>query len=127
VQHYSGPIAPAPASLLSPPQKAIWSGAQNVFKNRCVVCHGCYDAPCQLKLRTFDGIARGASDDKVYDARSRTDSAGCATRSVCVGRKGRLDQLGCWAGRIIGTYMYGGKSSYADPATLSAFRLDKDM
>ena len=32
------------------------------------MCHGCYDAPCQLKLGTFDGVARGASGDKVYDS-----------------------------------------------------------
>lgn len=23
-----------------------------VLERRCVVCHGCYDAPCQLKLGT---------------------------------------------------------------------------
>lgn len=32
-----------------------------------MVCHGCYDAPCQLKLGTFEGIERGASAAKVYD------------------------------------------------------------
>lgn len=45
-----------------------WSGAQRVFERRCVVCHGCYDAPCQLALSTFEGIARGASKVEVYDA-----------------------------------------------------------
>jgi hypothetical protein len=61
------PVAPAPAAPLSVQQTAMWSEAQNVFETRCVVCHGCYDAPCQLKLGTFDGVARGASGDKVYD------------------------------------------------------------
>ena len=42
-------------------QTLLWSEAQRVFESRCVVCHGCYDAPCQLKLGTFDGVARGAS------------------------------------------------------------------
>jgi hypothetical protein len=32
-----------------------------------VVCHGCYDAPCQLKLTAWEGIARGASTEKVYN------------------------------------------------------------
>ena len=41
---------------------------QPILERRCVVCHGCYDAPCQLKLGSFDGIARGASKDQVYDA-----------------------------------------------------------
>ena len=44
-----------------------WSDAQAVFENRCVVCHGCYDAPCQLKLGSFEGIERGATEAKVYD------------------------------------------------------------
>ena len=38
-----------------------------ILDNRCVVCHGCYDAPCQLKLTSIDGIKRGASSEKVYD------------------------------------------------------------
>jgi hypothetical protein len=37
-----------------------------IFDNRCVVCHGCYDAPCQLKLGNWDGIARGTSKAGVY-------------------------------------------------------------
>ena len=32
-----------------------------------MVCHGCYDAPCQLKLDAWAGLQRGASKDKVYD------------------------------------------------------------
>ena len=38
-----------------------------ILDNRCVVCHGCYDAPCQLKLTSFEGLDRGASKDMVYD------------------------------------------------------------
>ena len=38
-----------------------------VLERRCVVCHGCYDAPCQLKLSSYEGLARGAHKDKVYD------------------------------------------------------------
>jgi hypothetical protein len=60
--------APQPQTVLTPEQTAMWSEAQNVFETRCVVCHGCYDAPCQLKLGTFEGIERGASGDKVYDS-----------------------------------------------------------
>jgi len=39
-----------------------------VLQNRCVVCHGCYDAPCQLKLSSPAGITRGASKELVYNA-----------------------------------------------------------
>jgi len=38
-----------------------------VLEKRCVVCHGCYDAPCQLKLSSHEGVVRGASKDRVYD------------------------------------------------------------
>ena len=37
-----------------------------ILDQRCVVCHGCYDAPCQLKLGSWDGIARGLSKASVY-------------------------------------------------------------
>jgi hypothetical protein len=38
-----------------------------VLERRCVVCHGCYDAPCQLKLSSPEGIQRGASKELVYN------------------------------------------------------------
>ena len=37
-----------------------------ILDSRCVVCHGCYDAPCQLKMSSWDGIARGLSKSAVY-------------------------------------------------------------
>jgi hypothetical protein len=37
-----------------------------ILDRRCVVCHACYDAPCQLKLGSWDGIARGATPATVY-------------------------------------------------------------
>ncbi len=40
---------------------------QPILEKRCVVCHGCYDAPCQLKLTSSEGIYRGANPKKVYD------------------------------------------------------------
>ncbi len=39
-----------------------------VLERRCVVCHGCYDAPCQLVLSEAAGIERGASKEAVYHA-----------------------------------------------------------
>jgi hypothetical protein len=46
-----------------------------VFESRCVVCHGCYDAPCQLLLSSFDGATRGASKESVYDTTRLTAMA----------------------------------------------------
>jgi len=38
-----------------------------ILERRCIVCHGCYDAPCQLKLSSSEGLQRGASEELVYD------------------------------------------------------------
>ncbi len=38
-----------------------------IVERRCVVCHGCYDAPCQLKLSSTEGIQRGSNKTKVYN------------------------------------------------------------
>src|SRR6185369_2717229 len=40
---------------------------RSVLEHRCVVCHSCYDAPCQLVLSSPTGLARGASKQVVYD------------------------------------------------------------
>ena len=39
---------------------------QPVLEQRCIVCHSCYDAPCQLLLSSHDGFARGASKQAIY-------------------------------------------------------------
>ncbi|BES72784.1 fatty acid cis/trans isomerase [Marinobacter nanhaiticus D15-8W] len=38
-----------------------------IFESKCIACHGCYDAPCQLKLTSAEGVERGASPLPVYD------------------------------------------------------------
>ena len=50
------------------------SQARSVIENRCVICHGCYDAPCQLKFTAYEGLLRGASKEVVYD-QSRLSNA----------------------------------------------------
>jgi len=45
-----------------------------IVEQRCMACHGCYDAPCQLKLDAWAGLQRGASKDIVYDG-ARLDAA----------------------------------------------------
>jgi hypothetical protein len=40
---------------------------QPVLNNRCVVCHACYNAPCQLKLSSYEGLQRGGSKKQLYD------------------------------------------------------------
>jgi hypothetical protein len=40
---------------------------QPIFTDKCVACHACYDAPCQLNLGSAEGAERGASKQVVYD------------------------------------------------------------
>ncbi|WP_165869112.1 fatty acid cis/trans isomerase [Thiogranum longum] len=55
-----------PADLLSTPVDYEHQ-VRPVLERRCVVCHGCYDAPCQLKLSSHEGLQRGASEEAVYN------------------------------------------------------------
>ncbi|MBN9669267.1 fatty acid cis/trans isomerase [Roseibium aggregatum] len=70
----SGGVAAPVWSLAAEPSPKPLSGIQDVLNKRCVVCHGCYDAPCQLKLSSPDGWLRGASKQKVYES-SRLEDA----------------------------------------------------
>lgn len=45
-----------------------WADVKPILNDRCVVCHGCYDAPCQLKLTAIEGLERGANKANVYHA-----------------------------------------------------------
>ncbi len=46
---------------------AVTSQAHDLLERRCMVCHGCYDAPCQLKLEAWEGLQRGGTSALVYD------------------------------------------------------------
>ncbi len=52
---------------LAPQTIDYWTAVKPVVEKRCVVCHACYDAPCQLKMTSIEGIERGASEVKVYN------------------------------------------------------------
>ena len=60
----------AESSLKEPVQKSGQLQLQNVKKTmdaRCAICHGCYDAPCQLKLTSYQGLTRGATVEPLYN------------------------------------------------------------
>ena len=44
------------------------SDVEPILVKRCVVCHSCYNSPCQLKLSSWDGLERGASKEKIYNS-----------------------------------------------------------
>ncbi|MGH8492205.1 MAG: fatty acid cis/trans isomerase [Moraxellaceae bacterium] len=48
---------------------------QPLFEQKCVACHACNDAPCQLNLGSGEGLQRGATKIKVYDGtRTKTQT-----------------------------------------------------
>jgi hypothetical protein len=60
-------------SQSAPERDDYYTRIQPIFDNRCVACHSCYNAPCQLNLQTYSGLTRGATKLNVYDG-SRPDS-----------------------------------------------------
>ena len=61
-----------PARYDRPPRDderlSYWRDVKPILDGRCVVCHGCNDAPCQLNLASYEGVTRGSRKDNVYDA-----------------------------------------------------------
>ncbi|MGB3725635.1 MAG: fatty acid cis/trans isomerase [Glaciecola sp.] len=69
-QYYSADIKAKPI-LIPVPTSAqnidYHNNVKPVIQQRCVVCHACYDAPCQLKMGSYAGISRGANSERVYN------------------------------------------------------------
>lgn len=40
---------------------------RDILDKRCVSCHACYDAPCQVQLGSAQGMDRGANKSPVYN------------------------------------------------------------
>jgi len=59
-----------PAYQFQPPARQLnyVNDVEPVLNKRCVVCHSCYNSPCQLKLSSWDGVDRGASKEQIYNA-----------------------------------------------------------
>ncbi len=65
----ASPPPQIPAYHFEPPPKKLdyLNDVKPVLVKRCVVCHSCYNSPCQLKLSSWEGLARGASKEKIYN------------------------------------------------------------
>ncbi len=50
-------------------QAPHYDEVQALFDHKCIACHACYDAPCQLNLQSSEGLNRGASKLPVYNGR----------------------------------------------------------
>jgi len=58
------PVAIRPATK----EIAYLKDVKPLLDKRCVVCHSCYNSPCQAKFSSFEGLDRGASKLAVYNA-----------------------------------------------------------
>jgi len=58
----------ASAQNSSPPRDEYTDVIRPIFETRCIACHSCSNAPCQLNLQSYSGAARGATSQNVYDA-----------------------------------------------------------
>ena len=68
--YYETPVKAKPLPAPSPLVNEIidyHSQVKPILEQRCIVCHACYDAPCQLKMGSYTGIERGANKARVYD------------------------------------------------------------
>ncbi|MFT5728104.1 MAG: hypothetical protein ACI8PB_002256 [Desulforhopalus sp.] len=63
------PVPQNPAYQFEPPTRELsyLADVEPVLVKRCVVCHSCYNSPCQLKLSSWDGLERGASKEMIYN------------------------------------------------------------
>jgi Fatty acid cis/trans isomerase (CTI) len=66
-RRHAAPTNPLPdTSVKASTDSSYAATIQPLFDRRCVVCHSCFDAPCQLNLQSFQGLDRGANPKPVY-------------------------------------------------------------
>ncbi|MEQ1777967.1 MAG: hypothetical protein ABL863_05455, partial [Nitrosomonas sp.] len=53
---------PIPAILPAPIERSVsyTQEIRPIIETKCLSCHSCFDAPCQLKLENVEGLLRGA-------------------------------------------------------------------
>ncbi len=60
---------PSPIAIEQSPVVVNYlSDVKPILDQRCVACHSCYNAACQAKFSSYEGIDRGATKIKVYNA-----------------------------------------------------------
>lgn len=60
---------PEPEPLPEPVKRTVTyhEDVRPILESKCLTCHSCYDAPCQLKLETAEGLIRGGHKEEAYD------------------------------------------------------------
>jgi len=59
---------PIPAILPAPIERPVsyTQEIRPIIETKCLSCHSCFDAPCQLKLENVEGLLRGAFRESIY-------------------------------------------------------------
>ncbi|MDA3835273.1 MAG: fatty acid cis/trans isomerase [Spirochaetales bacterium] len=65
------PKEPDPVAIMEIPFRNVAYSAEvkPLLDKRCVVCHSCYNSPCQLKMSSYEGLDRGASQKAIYNSK----------------------------------------------------------
>lgn len=59
---------PEQEEVAAPPARPTFAAkVRPILEARCVVCHACYNSPCQLNQQTYEGLDRGANKQLIYD------------------------------------------------------------
>jgi hypothetical protein len=56
-----------PESASAEQDRFYFQSVKPLLDKRCVSCHSCYTAPCQLNLAHIEGVRRGATKNLLYD------------------------------------------------------------
>src|SRR5690606_3676102 len=67
LRRFLAPLVLLCAPMLAAEPISYSRDVQPILTAKCVACHACYDAPCQLNLGSGEGLLRGASKLPVYD------------------------------------------------------------
>lgn len=60
---------PPPVQVQIPDRRIDYvTEVKPLLDKRCVVCHSCYNSPCQLKLSSYEGVDRGGTKKAVYNS-----------------------------------------------------------
>ena len=66
---------PVPVVLPAPAEDPVsyTKEIRPILEAKCLSCHSCFDAPCQLKLESVEGLLRGAFHESIYGG-ARTEA-----------------------------------------------------
>lgn len=86
---------PTPEALPVPTTESVsyHDDIRPIIEIKCLACHGCFDAPCQLKMENTAGLMRGAHPLEVYDG-GRTEAQAPTRLTIDADNEAEWRELG---------------------------------